>query len=367
MTWYLSFIDPGNAGGSVSIPESPPVVLQPIVYECPRCPALFDGVQARRDHFFTAHPYCKPELLLRGKLLGNSETVIHTPVQAANWLLGSCDWVSLNGRRMAPDELFQRLAELRQGFHFLDLGNKDATERFELRFCIPELAELQRLEDIFSTLFLDNELNVDDVRRFTEVCKSLSTANEYLEGVSQYLYGVMAKDQRGDTRLSHAQYKERFNRALDALRHVDRPLARTIRGIINFSFNSFVQAASQADAPALAAAASLFACWAGKTVKNCVATRKEAQARLPVDHSTDRILNWMALPDKRQERELDDLMQASANSLWTAEDRAKATVLGLEWGRASRSTDELRRVARSLLNDAIFAGYAEQTLERINQ
>lgn len=69
MTWYMSFIDPGNAGGSVSIPESPPVVLQPIVYECPRCSALFDSVQTRREHFFTAHPYRKPELLLRGQPL----------------------------------------------------------------------------------------------------------------------------------------------------------------------------------------------------------------------------------------------------------------------------------------------------------
>lgn len=367
MAWYLSFIDPGNAGGSVRIPESPPVVLQPIVYECPRCSARFDNVQARRDHFFTAHLYRKPELLLRGQLLGNSTTVIHTPVQATEWLLGSCDWASLNGRRMPPDELFQRLAEFRQGFHYLELGNQDATERFELRFCIPKLAELQRLEDIFSTLFLDNELNVDDVRRFTEVCKSLTTASDYLEGVCQYLYGVLAKDQRGDTRLSHAQYKERFNRALEALRHVDRPLGRTIRGIINFSFNSFAQAASQADAPALAAAASRFASWAGKPVKSCVVTRQEAEARLPVDHATDRILSWMALPDRRQERELDDLMQVSASSLWTAEDRTKATVLGLEWARACGSTDELRRVARSLLNDAIFAGYAEQTLERMNQ
>ena len=53
------------------------MVLQPIVYECPRCSAQFGSVQARRDHFFTAHPYRKPELLLRGQLLGNSETVIH--------------------------------------------------------------------------------------------------------------------------------------------------------------------------------------------------------------------------------------------------------------------------------------------------
>lgn len=367
MAWYLSFIDPGNAGGSVSIPESPPVVLLPIVYECPRCSAHFDSVQARRDHFFTAHPYRKPELLLRGQPLGNSETVIHAPVQAKDWLLGSCHRISLNGRMMASDELFQTLAECRQGFHVLELSNQDAIERFELRFSIPELTELQRLEDIFSTLFLDNELSVDDVRRFAEACKPLKTANEYLEGVCQYLYGVLAKDQRGGTQLSHAQYKERFNRALEALRHVDRPLARTMRGIINFSFNGFVQPASQADAPALADAAGRFAGWAGKPGRGCVVARQEAQARLPIDHATDRILSWMALSGKRQERELDELQQISAGSLWTAEDRTKALVLWLEWGRTCRSTDELRQMARRLLNDAIFAGYAEQALERMNQ
>ncbi|MDH0445069.1 hypothetical protein N7388_15515 [Stutzerimonas stutzeri] len=367
MTWYMSFIDPGNAGGSVSIPESPPVVLQPIVYECPRCSALFDSVQTRREHFFTAHPYRKPELLLRGQPLSNSGTVIHAPVQASDWLLGSCQWGALDGRAVELDELFQTLSECRQGFHVLELGNQDTTERFELRFCIPELAQLQRLEDVFTTLFIDNELNVDDVRRFTEACKALPTAGEYLEGVCQYLFGVLAKDQRGETQLDHAQYKARFNRALEALRHVDRPLARTIRGIINFSFNSFVQAANQADAPALAAAARLFAGWAGKPAKGCVVAQQQAQARLPVDHATDRILSWMASPDKRRERELDDLQQASTSPLWTAEDRAKVAVLWLEWGHACQSTDEVRRMARRLLNDAIFAGYAEQTLEKVNR
>lgn len=367
MPWYLSFIDPGNAGGSVSIPESPPVVLQPIVYECPRCSVRFDSVQARREHFFTAHPYRKPELLLRGQPLSNSGTVIHAPVHASDWLLGSCQWGVLNGQAMALDELFQTLAHCRQGFHVLELGNQDATERFELRFCIPELQELRRLEDVFSTLFIDNELNVDDVRRFAETCMSLATAREYLEGVCQYLYGVLAKDQRGDTHLGHAQYKERFNRALEALRHVDRPMARTIRGIINFSFNSFAQAASQHDAPALAAAATRFAGWAGRPAKGGMAVQQKAQARLPIDHATDRILGWMALPRGRQEGELDDLQRASASPVWTVEDRAKTIVLWLEWGCAFSPADELRRVARSLLNDAIFAGYAEQVLEKMKR
>ncbi|MBD1294302.1 hypothetical protein IDX03_29810, partial [Pseudomonas aeruginosa] len=193
----------------------------------------------------------------------------------------------------------------------------------------------------------------DDIRRFAEACKSLKTADEYLEGVCQYLYGVLAKDQRGGTQLSHAQYKERFNRALEALRNVDRPLARTIRGIINFSFNSFAHAASQADAPALAVAASLFAGWAGKPVRRCAVAQQEAQARLPVDHATDRILSWMALSSKEQGRELDELLQASASPIWTAEDRTKSLVLWLEWGRTCRSTDDLRRTARRLLNDTI--------------
>ena len=140
MTWYLNFIDPGNAGGSVSIPESPHVVLQPIVYECPRCSACFDSSEARYDHFFTKHPYRRPELLLRGQSLATRGTVVHQPVQQADWLLGSCQWVSINGQAIAPDELFRELASCRQGFHVLELGNENATERFELRFRRGQLA-----------------------------------------------------------------------------------------------------------------------------------------------------------------------------------------------------------------------------------
>ncbi|THG82311.1 hypothetical protein E5198_09400 [Pseudomonas sp. A-1] len=367
MTWYLNFIDPGNAGGSVTIPESPPRVLAPIVYECPRCAARFDSPGERSDHFFVAHPYRKPALLLRGVELSSTGTVITEPTRAADWLLTSCGGVSLNGMAIQPAKLFSQLAELRQGFHVLELSNRDARERFELSFSIPEVEELRRLEDVFSMLFTDNELSVDDIRRFAEACAPLATARTYLEGVCQYLYGVLAKDQRGDTQLSHAQYKERFNRALEALRHVNRPMAGTIRAIINFSFNSFAQPAGLQHAPALASAAGRFAALTGKSPSLPLPANHEAQARLPIDHATDQLLRWIALSGERMAEELNDLRRACESGLWTAEDRTKATVLWLDRACSLRPEDEVRRMARSLLNDPIFAAYAEQVLENMTR
>lgn len=341
--------------------------MEPIVYECPRCAARFDSPDERREHFFVAHPYRKPALLLQGRELSSTGTVVTEPTREVDWLLASCNRVRLNGVALQPTELYRQLAELRQGFHVLELGNLDAMERFELSFCTPETEELRRLEDVFGMLFTDNELSVDDIRRFAEACAPLATATIYLEGVCQYLYGVLAKDQRGGTQLGHAQYKERFNRALEALRHVDRPMASTIRAIINFSCNSFAQPAGQQYAPALASAAGRFATWAGKPLTESVSANHEAQARLPIDHATDQILRWMTLPSERMVEELDDLRRASANGLWTAEDRAKAAVLWLDRACAVRPADEVRPMARGLLNDAIFAGYAEQVLESMTR
>lgn len=367
MTWYLSFIDPGNSGGSVIIPESPPVVITPIVYECPRCVACFESLEERRDHFFAAHPFRKPAILLRGTELGSVGTVIDEPTQGADWLLASCESVCLNGEAIEPAHLFSQLAEFRQGFHVLELTNQDARERFELSFCISELQDLLHLENVFRMLFTENELSVDDIRRFAEACSSLATAKNYLEGVCQYLYGVLAKDQRGDTQLSHAQYKERFNQALGALRYVNRPMAGTIRAIINFSCNSFAQSAGLQHAPELASAAGRFAVWAGKSSIESLPMECKALTRLPIDHATDQLLDWMTLSAERLAEELDGLRRACNSSLWTAEDRTKASVLWLEHARSRRPSDEVRRMARSLLNDPIFAAYAEQVLENTTQ
>ena len=167
-TWNLSFIDPGNADGGVIIPGSPPVKLEPITYACPRCDAGFNSPQARRDCPFVEHPYRRASLLLHGKDLSDTVTVINESTRDADWLLVSCESVSRNGVTIEPAALFNQLTEFRQGFHVLELISQDTRERFELSLCIPEHEELQRLEDIFRMLSSDNELSVDDIRRFAE-------------------------------------------------------------------------------------------------------------------------------------------------------------------------------------------------------
>jgi hypothetical protein len=354
----------GNAVGSLVIPETPPVVLLPISYRCPRCSLIFDSPGERGDHLFTAHPYGKPALFLHGHELSTVGTVIHETIEVADLVIVNCEQLRLNGSVMASSDLFETLADCRQGFHVLELKNHDADVRIELNFSIASRDHLLRVEEIFGLLFSDNQLNVDDIRRFADECKMSTTANFYLEGICQYLYGVLAKDQRGDTQLRHAQYKERFNQALEALRHVNRPMANTIRAIINFSFNSFAQPAGLEYAPKLAAAAGKFLGWAGKSVSLPLHDDNFAQTRLPIDSASDQLLRWMALPASEACAELDELRQSYESSLWTAEDRTKAGVLWLHLAQVHKPTDEVKRVARSLLNDSKFAPYAEQVLEK---
>lgn len=365
MNWYTSVIDPGNAGGSVPIPETPTNAAKSITYECPRCASQFNTLRERQEHFFLEHPFRNPALLLHGRKLSQTGTTISEPTQNKDWLLSNCDYAKLNNRKILPEDLFLCLTREQQGFHILELSNTDATERFELHFCIPKIEEILFLEENFRLFFTKNQFTVTNINLFYEACTPLKTITPYLEGICQYLYGVLAKDQRGNTEISHEKYKERFNQALEALRYINRPIAHAIRAAINFSRNSFAQTARQNYAPNLSIAASFFESLAGnkKTPKIFPNYHDTQLNYLPIDYATDQILRWTQLSQIQTKEELGNVYYASKNNLWTAEDRIKAIVLWLYWANITQPTNEVRPMARSLLNDAIFAIYAENILE----
>jgi len=82
-------------------------------------------------------------------------------------------------------------------------------------------------------------LDIVRIDNFIDITEKYSTARRYVDGLSNYLYGILAKDQRGGTNLKQSDYKARYSSAFDILKGFETPLSAIVNVIINFNKNIF--------------------------------------------------------------------------------------------------------------------------------
>lgn len=75
-------VDPGNAGGSVLIPEIPTEPNRPVTFMCDKCGEIFVDPEARRQHVFDQHPFKRPQLLIGSRMVKERDEVVASPFPA---------------------------------------------------------------------------------------------------------------------------------------------------------------------------------------------------------------------------------------------------------------------------------------------
>jgi hypothetical protein len=252
-TGYAEFHEPGGWDGTLYTP--PP----PVRYSCDVCAESFAQLELLRRHRFEQHPVRQPALLLRGKPVGALRVVLKTPLHASDVAVEDAAHCFLNGRPLELSALGPQLSALRSEFAVLELRNQDVSMRYQLDFIVADEADLAGVEAAFLRLASTKVLSIDAISRFNDDCRAFSSAMPYCDGISHYLYGVMAKERSPDSGLQHQEYVQRFLRSTDELSGFDRPLARCIRALVAFHFNQFEDAESLAPEGALRHASGAFA------------------------------------------------------------------------------------------------------------
>lgn len=252
-TGYAEFHEPTGLGEYVYTP--PP----PVRYACEHCAQSFSHLEALRKHRFEQHPVRQPALLLRGKPVGALTQVLMTPLGPADVLVEDATACLVNGEPIPPARLGQHLAAMRREFADVELSNQGAITRCQLDFLVADEAHLAGVEAAFLRLARDRLLNIQAVSRFNEDCRAFASAMPYCDGISHYLYGVMAKERSPDSGLKHEEYIQRFLRSSEELSGFDRPLARSVRSLVAFHFNQFDDAEYMAPEGVLRHAAGAFA------------------------------------------------------------------------------------------------------------
>lgn len=365
-TGYAEFHELTGLGDWVYTP--PP----PVRYVCEHCEASFEELDTLRKHRFEQHPVRQPVLLLRGKPIGALSEVLNMPLYETDVEVVDASRCVLNGKPVKPEVLGQCLSALRREFVELELQNQGASTHCKLDFQVADEADLVGVEDAFVRLARERILSIDAIARFNDDCRAFGSAMTYCDGISHYLYGVMAKERSPESGLKREDYPQRYLRSSKELEGFERPLARSIRALVAFHFNHFDDAVQWAPEGALRQAAAAFAGllqgipWHFEALTSPKVG--DAIAGLLTDQDTLQILDDASHGIVELKVRADELLAHLRRATTGGYDYMKRALLACEALAACDDTQshlEARRLARELAGKNDTSSWATAMLERL--
>lgn len=365
--WHTGYIEFHQPTGLEDFAYRP---LPPARYFCEQCAQHFADLEALRRHRFEQHPLRQPSLLVRGRAVGQLPLRVMNPLKPADVVVVDVTRCRVNGQAVVPAALGTHLAVMSQEFVDIELDNDGAASHCVLDFRIADESHLLGVESSFLRMARDHVLTIDAVARFIQDCRSFASAMPYCDGISQYLYGVMAKERAPDSGLRSDQYAEKFLQAVDTLSGIDRPLARSVRALVAFHFNQFDDAELLAPEGALRNASGAFASllrglpW---HFEMALVPPVGAVEHLLTDQDTLQVLAD-ASNSLVQLKALADELQAHLRRAPSGYDRLKRALLAAEALAArddAASHAQARKLAREWVGPADTSGWAQALLERL--
>jgi hypothetical protein len=354
-TGYMDFHEPTGLGAYSSAPITP-------VYQCDWCASTFKTEEALRSHRFEMHPAVRPALFIRGNSLGSGALRVSRPLAPNAIQVFEAASATINGVAVAPKNLPARLAKIDFGTTEVVLRRQDVEARFVLNFEIALPEHLAGVEQCFQTAAHRGRLDRRAIEDFIQASRPFDTAIAYIDGISEYFYGVLAKERHPDCALPYAMYRDKFNRAAEALRDVDRTLAYTIRALVAFHFNHFELARRQSPGTRIGLASSLFAATLNGTTDSSQSISPQRFDGSLTDRDTETILRWTVKPESDPIAQLDDMERVLAGDL--AEfDRAKLHVLLADAYLAAGRHSAARPHAQEMRNSPGFEAWADRVLQ----
>lgn len=365
MAKIIDAIDPGNAGGSVLIPEIPTEPNRPVTFQCDKCGEVFADREARRQHVFDQHPFKRPQLLIGSRVVKERGEVVASPFPPADWVIQQAERIVIDHQEVTSQQACHRLSEITSGFHEVTLTSVDYSVTYHIEFDIPTEAQLATVERAFNALIVNQPLESDRIAQFITVAKEEDGARYYLEGVSDFLYGVLAKDQRGGTSLGHDDYSAKYHAAREALRFLNRPLANLIKALVNFNDNAFSEAEALAPNGQVAIACRVLSGLRAGKHYPAPDTRIASGHILSVDTLTSEIMRFCSLPLAEQQEQLPQLVHLAGKRLTTDHDRVKIQALAMNTCWEAGDHEQAAGWAKTLRHSPLFEALATRIIEDI--
>ena len=289
---FLDHIDPGNAGGSVPVPERIRYYKEdsgPSYYVCPFCDHVFTDVDDRDKHRVEAHPIRRPVLFIKGQFVRTIEAVITEALSEGDLSFSDTDSVNIGPEIMDVDEASRFLTGKTSGFFDVHLWHRGYEVTHKLHFRVVDQDVLRSVEDCFYDSFstklgLAAQLSVFD----DKLGKVNDTGRHYAGGLGSYISGLMIKEGLQPSLPDSIGYLEKIGEAQDKLACYRRPLAQSILAIIDFIRNDFRPRPGDSFLPSLALAKAVFR--TGTFVRGDQLEEK-GNSEIPIDSASESIVD----------------------------------------------------------------------------
>jgi hypothetical protein len=342
----------------------PPFVLSPLVYECRSCRQLFASVEQYQQHRFDAHPLIRPMLLIEGREIGDTEHLITTRIHPSNVRALGAQRARLNDVELSPAKLGDTIQRITSGVVLISLQSEDLVSHFRLRIEIAHPDDLLGIERAFRGMVRRGRLDLTVIEDLIKVSSPFVTAKPYLDGICDYLYGVLAKEDTGGSNIGYASHQNRFTQASHKLFTYHTSIGSVIRALVAFNFNQFNEASHLAPDTRIGVVARRYVAWLGTDGSLSVPGRVGFANKIDralTDRDTEDVLRFAMEPIRVLKNKLPAIERALVQSI-SEMDRAKLRVMAAEALLASGNLEAARTHAREIRNVGIFKSWADRVL-----
>lgn len=340
-------------------------------FDCERCSARFDSLEALRKHRFEAHPLRQPRAFFQGLELGAQTVKIRSPFALGDFEFALAEQARVNGQAIPLTGVAAHLASLNDEFVKLDLIGAGVTVSHKVDIRIARDEDLQAVEAALLRMAGLRRLTVEAIQALIEECSAFKSANDYVQGLTRYLYGVLAKERAPSSSLHFDEYLRYFNEAEQTLAGFDRPVARLIRALVAFHFNRFGDARRLAPTKRLRTAAGAFETLLGAK-QVCGGSfgapfsskSDSAIEALLTDIHSESILAWLA-SGRDGMAEASNNLEAALEHPWAEYDKLKIRLMLAESCLVRSEDQRARQIARELIGLPETEAWAEGLLGRL--
>lgn len=350
-TGYMEFHEP--TGWSSSAPYVPPAPQHP----CDQCGAVFSTRDDLDVHLFDGHATARPILTLRGRECGQSRLSVIQPTAPDDWGVRNATGAVVNGRSVSLDSLGAALSRARSGVTSVQLVGARAGQDFEFAFSIADEKDLEGVDLRLVELIEGRSLTIHAIDQFIERSKRYESARSYRDGLTSYLFGVLARERSVDSGLltksgEQPVYVAKFDEAVATLGNFDRAPAEAVCGLVAFHYNQFDLALRKTRSPRVARAARRFACLLAGAPSDdlgSIAGRSSLDYALS-DSETEQVISWCCVALDGTARDAVSDMEAAIDNLEPS-DQVKLHITAVEHyltvGAADRATEHLAALRHS--------------------
>ena len=366
---YLDHIDPGQGGSAMVIPTYNwyQIPVKKEVFPCNHCAIVFDTYDAWFDHRFHSHPIQRPMLVLGRHELLAPRFVVMNPLNQSEIHTVNATTCIVNGEKLPITSLATLLESRKNGFYDVRLfsDHENVETKYEISVEIPSEEHVRLVEIDFGKLAAAGVLTIHSINAFIQSTSKATTAKRYTDGLANYLFGLLGKDQRGESGLTQEQGLAKLNESHQTLQPLNRPLARVVCAIIEFQLNAFSQRSGLQSVPRLQHAME----WYATSSKGTATLPNEGHvsddvtsARVPLDSATNELLSWINSSQDTLIAQLKHIEKRAKQPDWLPADRVKAHVLAAAIFKHSGADRLATKVARGFRHDPVFKELAENLI-----